>query len=57
MLEDERGYIDYDEEGSGPTILFVPGSWGTGSAWRAVAEALKGRFRVVTTSLLGYGGT
>jgi len=20
MLEDERGYIDYDEEGSGPTI-------------------------------------
>jgi len=23
----------------------------------AVVEALKGRFRVVTTSLLGYGGT
>ena len=27
MLQDERGHIDYDEEGSGPTLLFVPGSW------------------------------
>jgi pimeloyl-ACP methyl ester carboxylesterase len=57
MLEDARGQIDYDEEGSGPTILFVPGSWGTGSAWRGVIGGRKGRFRVVTTSLLGYGGT
>ena len=57
MLQDERGHIDYDEEGSGPTLLFVPGSWGTRSAWRAVIAALNGRFRTVTTSLLGYGGT
>lgn len=57
LIEDARGHIDYDEEGSGPTIIFVPGSWGTRSAWRGVIAALDGRFRIVTTSLLGYGGT
>src|SRR5262245_54999817 len=57
MIEDARGNIDYDEQGSGPTILFVPGSWSTRSAWRGVMAALAGRFRMVTTSLLGYGGT
>jgi len=57
LIQDARGDIDYDEEGSGPTILFVPGSWGTRSAWRGVITALNGPFRIVTTSLLGYGGT
>jgi pimeloyl-ACP methyl ester carboxylesterase len=57
MIEDARGHIDYTEEGSGPTVVLVPGSWGTRSAWRAVMAALDGRFRFVTTSLLGYGGT
>jgi pimeloyl-ACP methyl ester carboxylesterase len=57
MLEDARGRIDYDEEGVGPTILFVPGSWGTRSAWRSVIAALDGPFCMITTSLLGYGGT
>jgi pimeloyl-ACP methyl ester carboxylesterase len=57
MLQDGRGRIDCQEEGSGPTILFVPGSWGTGSVWRGAIAALGGRFRVVTMSLLGYGAT
>jgi pimeloyl-ACP methyl ester carboxylesterase len=57
MIEDPRGNIDFDEEGSGPTLLCVPGSWGTRSAWRGVIAALGGRFGIVTTSLLGYGGT
>jgi pimeloyl-ACP methyl ester carboxylesterase len=57
MIEDARGKIDYHEQGSGPTIMFVPGSWGTRSAWRGVIAALPGRFRIVTTSLLGYGYT
>jgi pimeloyl-ACP methyl ester carboxylesterase len=57
MIEDARGQIDYNEEGTGPTIIFVPGSWGTWSAWRGVISPLGGRFRIVTTSLLGYGGT
>jgi pimeloyl-ACP methyl ester carboxylesterase len=57
MIEEARGKIDYHEQGSGPTILFVPGSWGTRSAWRGVIAALPGEFRIVTTSLLGYGDT
>jgi len=57
MLQDRHGRIDYGEEGTGPTIVFVPGSWASGSAWRGVIEALGGRFRTVTTSLPGYGGT
>jgi pimeloyl-ACP methyl ester carboxylesterase len=57
MLQDRYGTIDYGEEGVGPTIVFVPGSWATGSAWRGVVAGLNGRFRTVTTSLPGYGGT
>lgn len=57
MIEDVRGCIDYDECGAGPTIVFVPGSCSTGAAWRLVIAVLKDRFRCVTTSLLGYGGT
>jgi pimeloyl-ACP methyl ester carboxylesterase len=57
MLRDRHGSIDYCEEGTGPTIVFVPGSWATGSAWRGVIAPLSNRFRTVTTSLPGYGGT
>jgi pimeloyl-ACP methyl ester carboxylesterase len=57
MIEHRRGNIDYDETGQGPTIVFVPGSCSTGAAWRPVIGHLRGRFRCVTTSLLGYGGT
>ena len=57
MLQARYGRIDYDEAGAGPTIVFVPGSWATGSAWRNIIAALEGRFRTVTTSLPGYGGT
>lgn len=57
MIEDARGRIDYDESGQGPTIVFLPGSCSTGAAWRPVISAMNSRFRCVTTSLLGYGGT
>ncbi len=57
MIEDRGGRIDYEEFGRGPTIIFLPGSCSTGAAWRPVMSALNGRFRCVTTSLLGYGGT
>jgi pimeloyl-ACP methyl ester carboxylesterase len=57
MIEDARGNVDYAEEGSGPTVVLVPGSWGARSAWRGVIAAVDGRFRFITTSLLGYGGT
>ena len=57
VIEDPAGQIDYDESGTGPTIVFVPGSCSTGTAWRPVIATLSGRYRCVTTSLLGYGGT
>lgn len=57
MIEDSRGPIDYDEAGAGPTIVLVPGSCSTGAAWRPVMAQWENRFRCVTTSLLGYGGT
>ena len=53
----EGGHVDYEESGTGPTIIFVPGSCSTGAAWRPLITSLDGKFRCVTTSLLGYGGT
>ena len=57
MIEDEFGDIDYDESGDGPTVVLVPGSCSTGAAWRPIVAQWENRFRCVTTSLLGYGGT
>lgn len=57
MIEEAQGRIDYDESGTGPTLVLVPGSCSTGAAWRPVMSAWNGQFRCVTTSLLGYGGT
>lgn len=57
MIEDPRGRIEYQEQGTGRTVVLVPGSCSTGAAWRPVIKALGGRYRAVTTSLLGYGLT
>ena len=57
MIDCERGRIDYDERGDGPTVVLVPGSCSTGAAWRPIMSQWAGAFRCVTTSLLGYGGT
>lgn len=57
MIEDVRGSIEYEVSGEGPTIVLVPGSCSTGAAWRPVMATWGNRFRCVTTSLLGYGGT
>ena len=57
MIEEARGNIDYEESGTGPTMVLVPGSCSTGAAWRPMIAAWDNRFRCVTTSLPGYGGT
>jgi pimeloyl-ACP methyl ester carboxylesterase len=57
MIDDARGRIDYDETGAGPTLVLVPGSFSTRSAWREVMALLGGGYRFVTTSLPGYGGS
>ena len=56
-IEEPRGRIDYDESGAGPTVVLVPGSCSTGAAWRPIIAQWEGRYRCVTTSLSGYGGT
>jgi pimeloyl-ACP methyl ester carboxylesterase len=57
MIDESHGPIDYQETGTGPTVVLVPGSCSTGAAWRPVMGHWQDRFRCVTTSLLGYGGT
>jgi pimeloyl-ACP methyl ester carboxylesterase len=49
--------FDYAETGSGPAVLFLPGSFGTGTVWKPVLGYLGDGYRMVTTSLLGYGAT
>lgn len=55
MIEDAHGTMEYDETGSGPAIVLVPGSCGTGAAWRGVIAGWDGAYRAITTSLPGYG--
>jgi len=57
MIDEAQGRIDYNECGSGPAVVLLPGSCSTGAAWRPVIAAWGSQFRSVTTSLLGYGGT
>ncbi len=56
-MSEQTFAFDYAEAGSGPTILFLPGSFGTGTGWKAVLGHLGDHYRTVTTSLLGYGST
>jgi pimeloyl-ACP methyl ester carboxylesterase len=57
MIDEAQGRIDYDECGSGPAVVLLPGSCSTGAVWRPVIATWRNQFRSVTTSLLGYGGT
>jgi pimeloyl-ACP methyl ester carboxylesterase len=49
--------FDFVESGSGPALLFLPGSYSNHAAWRGVQEALSGAYRMISTSLPGYGDT
>jgi len=49
--------IDYVGTGTGPAVLFVPGSFSTTAAWAGVQKSMPPRFRMATTSLCGYGRT
>lgn len=53
----QSGEFDFLDVGSGPTVLLLPGSFGTGMGWKAVIGHLGDGYRTVTTSLLGYGST
>ena len=51
--------IDFVVAGApdGIPLLFVPGSFSTPVAWRAIQSALGAGYRFHATSILGYGGT
>ncbi len=49
--------FDFDDNGTGPLLLFVPGSYSTCSAWKGIQQALRGTYRTVSISLPGYGGS
>ena len=57
MITIENRQIDYDEAGSGPAILFIPGSYSTYGAWNPIRKSLPQSFRFVATSICDYGGT
>lgn len=57
MLKTDAGTIDCVESGQGPAVLFLPGSYSTTAAWRQVQRHLSPSYRLVTSSLGGYGGT
>lgn len=57
MLKVEEQTIDCVESGQGPAVLFLPGSYSTTAAWRQVQRHLGPGYRLVTSSLGGYGGS
>ena len=56
-MHDFPADVEYFECGEGPALLLLPGSFGTGSGWKAVTDRFTRIHRIVTTSLLGYGAT
>jgi pimeloyl-ACP methyl ester carboxylesterase len=49
--------FDFKDTGTGPVLLFVPGSYSNYSAWKNIQQELKGSYRMISISLPGYSGT
>ncbi len=56
-MNDIAAGIDYTDTGKGPTLLFVPGSYSTPAAWKPIQRLLPAQWRMLATSLCGYGQT
>lgn len=69
MLTDCDNGIDFQEYGvtpngvnrvassAHPALMFVPGSFSTPAAWRGIQKRLSPEYRMVGTSICGYGAT
>lgn len=57
MIAHAKGTVEYQEAGVGVPLVFVPGSFSTGTSWRNISTPLSERYRTITTSLSGYGKT
>ncbi len=49
--------FEFFETGHGPAMLMLPGSYATPAAWRGICGSLKNDYRILSTSLPGYGST
>ena len=49
--------LDYQEEGSGETVVLVHSSVSGNRQWQALIDLLKDRYRIVAPNLFGYGDT
>lgn len=57
MITHSQATVEYQDNGHGQAIVFVPGSFSTGSSWRNISTPLSESYRTITTSLSGYGKT
>lgn len=49
--------VYYEDHGSGPAIVWIPGTGLRGSTWQRQVEHFRDRFRCLTVDLRGSGGT
>lgn len=49
--------IDYTDDGDGPPVVLIHSSVSANRQWRALADSLKDRYRVLAINLFGYGET
>jgi pimeloyl-ACP methyl ester carboxylesterase len=57
ILQISGSRVEYLELGSGEPVLLLHSSASSGTQWRALAERLGERYRVIVPDLYGYGGT
>jgi pimeloyl-ACP methyl ester carboxylesterase len=57
ILEISGSRVQYLEMGSGEPVVLLHSSGSSGAQWRALAERLSQRYRVIAPDLYGYGGT
>ena len=56
-IEISGSRVEYLEQGRGELVVLLHSSASSGAQWRALAERLNGRYRVIAPDLYGYGAT
>lgn len=49
--------VEFLEQGAGEPVILLHSSASSGAQWRALAQGLSNRYRVLAPDLYGYGGT
>ena len=49
--------FEFKDTGTGPALLFIPGSYSNYSAWKNIQQELENSYRMISISLPGYGAT